>query len=83
MEERIRARKLNIARKKREAKQGGTDIQNLTMPCEFNSPNMSRISEFNNMQNETMDADIMDNSILKNLEDDLDDNGGMPSDGED
>jgi len=43
---------------------------------------MSRISDFDKAQNETMDADIMDNSILKNLDRDLDENEGMPSDGE-
>lgn len=48
----------------------------------FNSPNLSRISPegdlsrniSNDGQNETMEQDLGDNSILRNLDDDIDDN---------
>ena len=87
MNDRIRKRRMILA-KKRRAK---GIMHNQTMPCgngnDFNSPNVSRISPVledkdKKQPDETMDTDMMDNSILKNLELDLEDNAAMPSDGE-
>lgn len=82
MMERIRRRKLELARKKREMR---NDMQNQTMPTSlFDSPNLSRITDGNDYNNDkTMDAELMENSILNNLDKDLDENEGMPSEGED
>ena len=84
MKERLRRRKLELARKRREAQ---NDNQNQTMPCEFNSPNLSRISpdqkdesKMGFEQDETINTDMMDSSFLQNL--DKLDNNGMPSDGD-
>ena len=77
MKERIRKRKLDLIKRRR---LGGTDsIHNQTAPVglghDLASPNLSRISGGENKlsgQNETIDAEMMDSSMLNNLNQDLD-----------